>query len=223
MSLARSSVAIAMIAGIGLVGCTNPDGTTNNTGTGALVGGVLGAATGALVSDNNRKGAIIGGIVGAGAGGLIGNQLDKQQAELQQEIGGSGAQIINTGDRLIVVMPEAITFDVDSATVRGSIRDELFAVSRSLQKYPNTTVQVIGHTDNTGTEKENQELSTDRANAVKDYLTEKCGFDVERISVIGYGSSRPICDNDTEEGRRCNRRLEIIFKMPELPSLYSKK
>lgn len=83
-------------------------------------------------------------------------------------------------------------------------------------------LELHGHTDNTGTEKENQALSTDRATAVKDYLTEKCGFDPERIRVFGYGSTRPICDNDTEEGRRCNRRLEIIFKMPELPGLYSK-
>ena len=210
MSLARSSVAIAMIAGIGLVGCTNPDGTTNNTGTGALVGGVLGAATGALVSDNNRKGAIIGGIVGAGAGGLIGNQLDKQQAELQQEIGGSGAQIINTGDRLIVVMPEAITFDVDSATVRGSIRDELFAVSRSLQKYPNTTVQVIGHTDNTGSTSYNQSLSERRANSVASILING-GTSSNRIVAYGRGETQPSASNATAEGRRQNRRVEIII------------
>lgn len=84
-------------------------------------------------------------------------------------------------------------------------------------------LELHGHTDNTGTEKENQELSAARANAIKTYLTEKCGFNEERIQVFAYGSTRPICSNATEEGRRCNRRLEIVFKMPELPSLFSKK
>ena len=210
MSPVRSSVAIAMIAGIGLMGCTNPDGTANNTGTGVLAGGALGAATGALLSGGDKKGAIIGGIVGAGAGGVIGNQLDKQQAELQQEIGGSGARIVNTGDRLIVVMPEAITFDVDSSTVYGSIRDELFAVSRSLQKYPNTTVQVVGHTDSTGSTAYNQSLSERRANSVASILISG-GTPSSRIVAYGRGETQPVASNSNDAGRRQNRRVEIII------------
>jgi outer membrane protein OmpA-like peptidoglycan-associated protein len=210
MSPARTSVAVILAGGIGLMGCTNPDGTTNNTNTGVLLGGTLGAATGALVSGDNRKGAVIGGILGATAGGVIGNQLDKQQAELQAEIGGSGARIINTGDRLIVVMPEAITFDIDSATVRNSIRDELAAVARSLLNYPNTSVQVIGHTDNTGTAAYNQSLSERRANAVSSILIGN-GVQSARIVAYGRGESQPIASNSTPEGRQQNRRVEIVI------------
>ncbi len=210
MSLAKIPLALSAAAGLALTGCTNPDGTTNNTGTGALLGGVLGATTGAIVSDGDKKGAIIGGIVGAGLGGAIGNQLDKQQAELEQEIGGSGAKIINTGDRLIVVMPEAITFDVDSSTVRNSIRDELYAVSRSLQNYPNTTVQVIGHTDNTGSHTYNQSLSERRANAVASILIQG-GTSSSRIVAYGRGETQPAASNATPQGRQQNRRVEIVI------------
>ncbi|MEM7565446.1 MAG: OmpA family protein, partial [Pseudomonadota bacterium] len=78
-------------------------------------------------------------------------------------------------------------------------------------------LELTGHTDGTGAETDNQQLSIDRAQSVKEFLVEKCGFDSSRIQVYGYGSSRPICENDTEEGRRCNRRVEVLFKMPELP------
>lgn len=210
MSRINTPLALAAIAGLALTGCTNPDGSTNNTGTGVLLGGVLGATTGAIIDDGQKEGAIIGGLIGAGVGGVIGNQLDKQQAELEQEIGGSGARIINTGDRLIVVMPEAITFDVDSATVRNSIRDELYAISRSLQNYPNTTVQVIGHTDNTGSTSYNQGLSERRANSVASILIQG-GTSSSRIVAYGRGETQPVATNATPQGRQQNRRVEIVI------------
>jgi len=193
-----------------LAGCANPDGTANRTGTGALIGAATGAAIGNLVSDEDRGATIAGGVLGAMAGAAIGNQLDQQAAELQQSIGGSGATIVNTGDRLVVSMPEAITFAVDSAEVRPDIRDELFAVSRSLQNYPNTAVQVIGHTDNTGSAAHNQSLSERRAAAVANILV-GAGTPAWRIRSFGRGFNQPVASNDTAAGRAANRRVEIVI------------
>jgi outer membrane protein OmpA-like peptidoglycan-associated protein len=78
-------------------------------------------------------------------------------------------------------------------------------------------IELTGHTDGTGAESGNKQLSIDRAASVKRFLVEKCGFNPARVRVYGYGASRPVCDNDTEEGRRCNRRVEVVFKMPNLP------
>lgn len=209
MLTAKLPVTVAALAALGLAGCTNPDGTANNTGTGALVGAGLGAAAGRLIGDDT-KGAVIGGLAGAAVGGAIGNQLDKQQRELQSQIGDSGARIINTGSQLIVRLPEAITFPVDSAQVKGSLVDDLYAIAGNLQDYPNTTVRVIGHTDNTGTAAYNQDLSIRRANAVRSILLQG-GVSSSRIRAIGMGEEQPIATNATPEGRQANRRVEIVI------------
>ncbi len=208
-SLKRPMILIAA-AGLGLAACTNPDGTTNRTGTGAALGGLLGAATGAIVSDNNKRGAVIGGIAGAALGAGIGNVLDRQAADLQRDIGGSGARIINTGDQLIVRMPEAITFATESANVRASIQDDILAIARNLQQYPNSTVQVIGHTDNTGTNSFNQGLSERRAGAVASLLRQG-GVPGSRIVSFGRGETQPIASNGNANGRAQNRRVEIVI------------
>lgn len=210
MSISKTSLTFVAVSGLALSACTNPDGSTNNTGTGAALGGLLGAATGALVSDNEKKGAVIGGILGAGVGAGVGNILDRQQAALQQDIGGSGAQIINTGDQLIVRMPEGITFATESATVKSTIRDDILAIARNLQQFPNNTVQVIGHTDNTGSTSFNQDLSERRAQAVAAILRQG-GVPGGRLAVFGLGESRPIASNGTTSGRQQNRRVEIII------------
>ena len=206
---AKIAITFAAVAGLGLAACTNPDGTRNNTGTGALAGAAAGAAIGNLIG-KDRKATVIGAAVGTAAGAAIGNQLDRQQRELEAEIGDSGARIINTGDRLIVRMPEAITFATDSAVVRGSIQDDILAIARSLQDYPNTTVQVIGHTDNTGTAAYNQDLSERRAAAVTSILRSG-GVSSRRIATFGVGETQPIASNATVAGRAQNRRVEIVI------------
>ena len=110
MAILRKSTALVLIAGLGLAACTNPDGTTNNAGTGALLGGGFGAAVGAAIAGNNARGAAIGGLIGAGIGGAIGNDLDRQEAALRQQFGGSGVSIVNTGSQLIVTLPEESPF-----------------------------------------------------------------------------------------------------------------
>lgn len=207
------------LAGLSLVaiaGCTSPsqvgldNGDYDKTKTGAIAGGIVGAVTGALVSDDKGKGALIGGTVGALGGAAIGNALDRQEAELRDQLGNDDIQIVNTGDRLIVTMPQDILFAVDSYTVNSGLRQDLLTVAKSLQNYPDSNVQVVGHTDNTGGAGYNQQLSEQRANAVADVLMNG-GVAFDRIQAFGRGEDQPVSSNLTEEGRSQNRRVEIVI------------
>ncbi|MFQ5623708.1 MAG: OmpA family protein [Paracoccaceae bacterium] len=210
MASLKLTIAVLAVASFGLAACTNPDGTTNNTGTGAVVGGTLGALFGRAVSGNKAKGTVIGGVVGAGVGAAIGNQIDKQEAALRNDLGGSGAQIIRQGDQLIVVLPEAITFDFDSAVVKKRFRPSIRQIAANLQDFPNNTVEVIGHTDNVGVASYNQQLSESRADAVADILISK-GVPAWRVRSFGVGERQPIASNASAAGRQQNRRVEIII------------
>jgi outer membrane protein OmpA-like peptidoglycan-associated protein len=203
-------IATALVAAGTLTACTRADGTRNNTATQTAAGAAAGAVIGNIIGDGDSDATIIGAAVGGIAGGALGNRLDRQQADLQQAIGGSGAGIVNTGDRLVVSLPEAISFDTGSADVRPTIRDDIIAVSRSLQRYPDTTVQVIGHTDNTGTASLNQRLSESRAQAVANILVAS-GTPDHRVRAYGVGFSQPIASNGTSAGRAANRRVEIVI------------
>ncbi len=194
--------------------CTDPGYVNGNdpnqkTKQGALLGGIIGAGTGAIISDNKGKGALIGGILGAAGGAAIGNALDRQEAELRQQLD-SDVQIVNTGDRLILTMPQDILFPVDGFTVAPGLRDDLFKVAQSLQAYPNTTVQVVGHTDSDGDAGYNQGLSERRANAVADVLASG-GVSYGRLRAFGRGEDQPVASNLTAEGKAQNRRVEIVI------------
>lgn len=208
MTIAKLPLALTATAALGLASCTNPDGTADKTSTGLLAGATLGAIAGGLIDDG--KGAAIGGIAGAALGAGVGALLDRQHKELQQDLAGSGAQIVNTGSQLIVVMPEAITFDVDSSVVKPNSVNNIAAIARNLQSYPNSTIQVIGHTDNTGTASYNQGLSVRRASAVANVLFAN-GVRKNRVRAIGQGQTQPIASNGTASGRAQNRRVEIVI------------
>ncbi len=210
MAILRKSTALVLVAGLGLAACTNPDGTTNNTGTGALLGGGLGAAIGAAVAGDNTRGAVIGGLIGAGIGGAIGDDLDRQEAALRQQMGGSGVSIVNTGSQLIVTLPEAITFPVDSAQLKPGFVQSLRALSANIQQYPNTTIEVVGHTDSTGQAAYNQGLSERRAISVRSVLVNN-GVSGNRIRAYGLGENQPVASNATANGRQQNRRVEIFI------------
>lgn len=199
----------AALAAFSLSACTNPDGTANNTGSGVIIGGLTGAAAGKVIGGDDRS-AIIGGVLGAGVGAAIGNQLDKQERELRQSLAGTDARVVNNGNQLIVVLPEAITFEFGSAVVRQSLLPSLASVSRSLRNYPNTTVNVVGHTDNVGTLAVNQQLSEQRALAVSRVLISN-GTPASRIRYQGRAYREPIASNATSSGRAANRRVEIII------------
>ncbi|NIZ10528.1 OmpA family protein [Pseudooceanicola sp. HF7] len=210
MTLLRTkTIAVAGSALLLLAACENPDDGYRNTRTGAGTGALVGGALGAIVSDDQGKGAAIGAIVGSMAGAAIGSNLDKQEAELRQSMG-NNVQITNTGDRLIVTMPQDILFATDSATLTGTLSSDLRSLSQSLNQYPNTTVQVIGHTDNTGSASYNLGLSQRRAASVANTLI-GYGVSAGRLQAIGRGEDQPRASNLTPEGRQQNRRVDIVI------------
>nr|MDA3857755.1 OmpA family protein [Roseovarius sp.] len=155
------------------------------------------------------KGAVIGGVLGAAGGAVVGSSLDRQAAELRQQLD-NDVQITNTGDRLILTMPQDILFDVDSTTIYQGLRGDLLTVAQSLNSYPDTTVQVVGHTDSDGDAGYNQRLSERRANAVADVLLQG-GVPSSRVRTFGRGENQPVASNLTAEGKRQNRRVEIVI------------
>ena len=213
----RYVLIIAVGSGVALSACSSPErfddtaADRNNTKQGAIIGGLLGAGVGAIAADESLKGAVIGGAIGAAGGAGIGSLLDKQEAELRQSLGNDDVSITNTGDSLIVTLPQDILFDVDSAVVDFGVRDELSTVARSLQDYPDTNVRIIGHTDNSGGAEHNQDLSERRANSVADVLLDS-GVAFDRIQTAGRGEDQPIASNLTEDGKAQNRRVEIVIE-----------
>ena len=179
-----------------------------NTAAGAIIGGLAGAAIGAAMPGNDRRGALIGAGIGMLAGAAIGQYLDQQQRELERSLAGTGAQVRREGDVLYVSFPADITFDVDSTRIYPGAYAALDRVAEVLRRYPQSYVDVIGHTDSTGSEAYNQRLSERRAEAVANYLRSR-GVQPERIAVYGMGETQPIATNATPEGRARNRRVEI--------------
>jgi len=208
----------SLIAALGIVAvlsaCTDPasldpNNAGKNTRNGMGIGALVGAGVGALLASNSGKGALVGAAVGATAGGLIGNQLDKQAAEIRAQLANDGITVKAEDGRLIVTLPEDITFETDSATVRPALRSDIGKVADNLVKYDKSDVQVIGHTDNRGEAAYNQALSERRANAVADILQAR-GVSYARITTVGRGEDEPIASNLTPEGMAKNRRVEII-------------
>jgi outer membrane protein OmpA-like peptidoglycan-associated protein len=175
---------------------------------GALIGGALGASSN---GDNKLLKAAVGAGLGAAIGGAIGASLDQQAADLRNSIGDDRVSVTNTGSQLVVNLPQDILFATDSATLRGDLTQDLQAVARNLLNYPNTTVQVVGHTDNTGAAAYNQNLSQRRAQSVAAVLQAN-GVPGGRIVAFGRGEDQPIASNLSVAGRAQNRRVEIIIR-----------
>ncbi len=196
---------LAIVAVLG--GCAS----LSRTEKGAVIGGATGAVVGTAVSKNDTKGAILGGAIGAVAGGIIGNYLDKQAEEMEQV---EGATVTREGDELKVAFENKILFDIDKSELKPASQDQLATVADVLNKYPDTNIIVMGHTDNTGSDEYNQGLSERRASAVESFLEYK-GVGGSRITSKGYGETMPIADNATEAGRAENRRVELSIKVTE--------
>ncbi|RAP40871.1 hypothetical protein BYZ73_12930 [Rhodovulum viride] len=218
MIRASKPILLTIAGALALGACTDPSVQTGDarqrTKEGAAIGAGLGAVTGLIASNrggNDAKSALIGAAVGAAAGAAIGNNLDKQAAELRQSFDNNQIGVVNTGNALIVTMPQDILFDTDSAAVRSGLRADLQTLAYSLNDYPNTTVDIIGHTDNTGSASYNQQLSTRRATAVASILT-GAGVNSGRLRAYGRGEEQPIASNLSPEGRAQNRRVEIVIR-----------
>jgi len=219
MTFMKFPLVATMTAVVALAACTNPDGTIGassdddfqRTKNGALIGAGAGALIGALANDGNRsKGAITGALAGGFVGGGIGAVLDKQERDLRQSLGNDNVTITNTGDRLIVTLPQDILFAVNSSAVRPDLQRDLGTVASNLQAYPDSTVQVVGHTDSDGEAGFNQGLSEDRANAVASVLLNN-GVPSQRVQAFGRGEAQPVASNLTPEGKAQNRRVEIVI------------
>lgn len=218
MTFTKLSLSAALCSAIALSACTtgnfnNRNDPNRQAKNGALIGAGTGAVIGALMGNDpeeRRRNAAAGAILGAGGGALIGNQLDKQEADLRAQMGNSNVNIQNTGDRLIVTLPQDILFATDSATLRPDLQRDLRTVGQSLLAYPDTTVQVLGHTDNTGDADYNLNLSRQRAQSVASILISE-GVPSFRIQSIGRGEDQPLASNLTPEGRAQNRRVEIVI------------
>jgi len=161
---------------------------------------------------------LIGAAAGAAMGGGVGYHMDKQEQQLRQRLAHTGVDVQRQGDTLKLVVPSAISFDSGSAQLKPQFDEPLNQVAASLNQFPDTHIQVVGHTDSTGGMALNQQLSVNRANAVALYLGSR-GVAAERMQTAGMGPTQPIASNDTPEGRAQNRRVEIkiISNQPEAP------
>jgi len=213
----KTPLLVLSLGAVALAGCvqtsapTAPNGNTrtaNGAITGAVIGGLLG---GTRESGSDRfKNAVVGAAVGAAAGGIVGNIMDQQAADLRSQMS-ANTTITNNGNSLVVTMPQDILFSTDSANLRPDLQSDLRAVSNNLINYPNSTIEIVGHTDNTGSAAYNQDLSERRARAVAGVL-QASGVPGSRISAYGRGEDQPIASNLSAQGQAQNRRVEIIIR-----------
>ncbi|HEV7277037.1 MAG TPA: OmpA family protein [Devosiaceae bacterium] len=213
----KSKILVAALAALTLSACTsiNPftgETQVSNTTGGALIGAGGGAVAGAIVGAATGSDPRVGALIGAGIGGLsgaaIGSYMDQQEAELRAQLQGTGVSVTRVGQQIILNMPSNITFAVDEARVQPQFTETLVSVGLVLRKFNKTIVDVYGHTDSSGSDSYNQDLSQRRAVAVATVLANQ-GVDQRRFFIEGRGESDPIASNATESGRAQNRRVEI--------------
>ncbi|QIB49704.1 OmpA family protein [Pseudomonas sp. OIL-1] len=208
---------VAGLCSVVLAGCTsNPYTGERQAGKssiyglgGAAAGAVIGAATSS--KKDRGKGALIGATVGGAAGAGYGYYVDQQEARLRQELQGSGVQVIRNGDNLQLVMPGNITFASSSSDISSSFYPTLNSLVRVFKEFDRNGIDIVGHTDSTGSMELNMRLSRERATSVASYLTGQ-GIAGPRISSSGVGPSQPIASNDSQSGRAQNRRVEINLR-----------
>ena len=163
---------------------------------------------------DRKKGALIGAAVGGLPAGGYGAYVDQQEAKLRQTLVNSGVQVQRQGDNLILIMPGNITFASSSADISASFYDTLNSLVLVFKEFNKNGIQIVGHTDSTGSLQLNQTLSNNRARSVANYLTTN-GIAANRISAYGAGPNQPIASNDSAAGRQQNRRVEITLLPPQ--------
>jgi outer membrane protein OmpA-like peptidoglycan-associated protein len=209
-----------VLIGLVLSACqtTNPytgeqqtSSTAKGAGIGAAAGAVIGAVAGGGSSQERRKKALIGAGIGALAGAGVGAYMDQQEAKLRQQLQGTGVSVTRNGNDLILNMPGNVTFPTGQSAVNASFYPVLNSVALVLKEYDKTLIDVIGHTDSTGSMQLNMQLSQDRAQSVGSYLQTQ-GVLPARIQTQGVGPQYPIASNDTPDGRQANRRVELVLR-----------
>lgn len=210
------TLALVLSGTIALSGCTtNPytgERQAGKAGIGAGLGAALGAGVGVLSSSkkDRGKGALIGAAAGAALGGGAGYYMDVQEAKLRDKMQGTGVSVTRSGDNIILNMPNNVTFDSNSATLKPAGANTLTGVAMVLKEYEKTAVNVLGYTDSTGSQDLNMRLSQQRADAVASALITQ-NVAANRIRTSGMGPANPIASNSTAEGKAQNRRVEITL------------
>lgn len=210
----RIFAAAAAVAALGMTACTTDPYTgqqrVNRTAVGIAAGAIGGYLLGDLVGGHNdRTEQLLGAGIGAIAGGAVGAYMDRQEADLRRQTAGTGVDVLRQGDDLILRMPSSVTFDVDRWEVKPQFYGVLDDVGRTLGSYNQTYIDVLGHTDTTGSNEHNQLLSERRAAAVADYLATR-GVARARMATRGFGETAPLyVPDDTDMKRAANRRVEI--------------
>lgn len=215
MKMSKVCKTICLVASFSIltVSCTPPQ---TNTGKGGAYGAAGGAVAGAIigqVAGKDTKSTLIGAALGAAVGGAtgagVGRMMDNQERDMRNALAESDAAAIRReGDLLAISLKGDVTFDYNSAAVRPGLYAEIDRISNVLIQYPQTVIRVEGHTDSSGSDSYNLDLSQRRADAVKNLIVQR-GVSSTRIETIAYGESMPIADNSTEAGRTMNRRVEI--------------
>jgi len=202
---------LLVVGSMGVSACASmnkkEEGAVIGAATGAAVGGVIGNQTG-----STARGAIIGAAVGGAAGAIIGHQMDQQAKELSQNI--KGATVERVGEGIEVTFASGLLFAFDSDSIQAAAATNLHELAASLQKYPESQLLIVGHTDNVGDDFYNQRLSERRANSAATYLAAQ-GVARTRLGTSGKGESEPVATNDTDAGRQKNRRVEVAIYASE--------
>ena len=209
---------IVLASALALSACTTVNPYTNETQTskatiGAGVGALAGAVIGLISGDDSRerrKRALIGAGLGALAGGSVGYYMDVQEAKLRQKLAGTGVSVTRQGSNIVLNMPSNITFGVDSASISGDFFQVLNSVNLVVKEYDKTLIEIMGHTDSSGSSEHNQRLSERRAVSVSQYFASR---DIKqlRLATYGHGENYPVASNSTDQGRSQNRRVEIVL------------
>jgi outer membrane protein OmpA-like peptidoglycan-associated protein len=207
----RTLIALVAASSLGLGGCASMSkkegGAATGAAAGAAIGGIIGNQTG-----STARGAIIGAIVGGAAGAVIGHQMDQQAKEIDASV--EGATVQRVGEGIAVTFASGLLFAYDSDVIQSTARANLTELANSLKKYPESSLLIVGHTDDAGSDSYNQGLSQRRANAAAAFL-ESQGIARTRIQTSGKGESEPIASNMSDEGRQQNRRVEVAIYASE--------
>ncbi len=211
MNLIRHITLLLVISGLTWTSCK----TANRTQKGAVIGAAGGGAIGAVIGKsvgNTAMGAIIGATVGGVTGAVIGRKMDKQAEEMKEVLG--DAEVRREGEGIVINFKEKVLFGFDQAVLTSAAQNNLDKLTNVLQKYPDTNIEIIGHTDSKGSTSYNKDLSERRSRAVSNYLSDK-NIASGRVSTKGMGESDPVASNDTEDGRSLNRRVEFVITANE--------
>jgi len=211
MKIVKINIIVILLVTLIMSGCASMNKTTKGAAIGTAAGGAMGAVIG-KAAGNTGLGAIIGATVGGASGAIIGNRMDKQAEEIKNTV--PDASVERVGEGIVVEFSSAVLFGFNKSDLSVSAKEDLDKLVTVLKTYPDTNIEVQGHTDSKGTDEYNLTLSEKRAMAVSGYLKTK-QVSAERITTKGFGETMPKYDNATNEGMAQNRRVDFLITANE--------